>query len=757
MLEEVSVAGVATYAEPQRMAGLRRINFLYGSNGSGKTTISRVIADPAGHSLCALRWRGARPLEALVYNSDFVERNFKADLRGIFTLGEVEVDTLEKIELARAKVVEIEAQIGNLQTALGAEDDSSGKRAERHALRKAFEQQCWSVKGNYDSTFREAFKGSRNSAANFCDKMLEESKDNHAAVHPFDDLKGRARTVFAEGVARLPLVPTVDGQRLLDMELEPLLQKQVVGKEQIDIGALIRRLGNSDWVRQGLPYVEGPQAPCPFCQKPLEKELLDKLNAFFDESYLADIAELARVEETYRTFAEAVLETLDSVLAMGSPHVDVEALRPWCDQVRTLVTLNTRALERKRSAPSVPVTLEPLAEPLGAVIGAIDKANGEIRKHNTLVDNLGAERKNLTGQIWKFVTEEAKAVIEKFKNDKANIDRAIAGISSSIDTKTQSLIAAKAVLADLEKKVTSVQPTVNEINATLASFGFVSFKLATAGEQDESYAIIRADGSDARKTLSEGERSFVTFLYFYHLIRGSNSASGVNADRIVVFDDPVSSLDSDVLFIISTLIKRVLAEAVDGNGRVKQVFVLTHNIYFHKEVSFDPKRSQGDCRAHETFWVVRKVGTRTLVEGHPRNPIRTSYELLWAEVKNPQRSHVTIQNVLRRILEHYFTILGNMDKDAVVAKFEGRDQQICASLFSWINDGSHNFSDDLYVVADEATVGRYLSVFKRIFEETQHGAHYQMMMGPEDSGAALDEDPAAVGAGAGEAGRGARP
>lgn len=132
-------------------------------------------------------------------------------------------------------------------------------------MRKAFEQQCWSVKGNYDSTFREAFKGSRNSAANFCDKMLEESKDNHAAVHPFDDLKGRARTVFAEGVARLPLVPTVDGQRLLDMELEPLLQKQVVGKEQIDIGALIRRLGNSDWVRQGLPYVEGPQAPCPFC------------------------------------------------------------------------------------------------------------------------------------------------------------------------------------------------------------------------------------------------------------------------------------------------------------------------------------------------------------------------------------------------------------------------------------------------------------------------------------------------------------
>ncbi len=40
----------------------------------------------------------------------------------------------------------------------------------------------------------------------------------------------------------------------------------------------------------------------------------------------------------------------------------------------------------------------------------------------------------------------------------------------------------------------------------------------------------------------------------------------------------------------------------------------------------------------------------------------------------------TIQNVLRRILEHYFTILGNMDKERSHREFEGRDQQMCATL-----------------------------------------------------------------------------
>lgn len=747
MLEEVSIAKVATYGDqPQRLDRLRQINFLFGTNGSGKTTISRVIADPNSHATCAVNWRGARPLETLVYNSDFVDRNFTPQLRGIFTLGKVEADSLQKIEEARAKVADIETQIGNLKTTLGAPDHSSGKRAELRDLRNAFEEQCWKIKTEHDPHFQVAFAGLRNSRTKFCDKVLEETEGNQAAVHLVDDLKARARTVFAEGVARLATVPTMDGQDLLDIEQEPVLAKKVVGKEDIDIGALIRRLGNSDWVRQGLRYAEGPDSPCPFCQKPLDEELLAKLNAFFDETYLADIAAIARAEEAYRTFADATLATVDAALASGSPHIDVEKLRPLCDRLRTLITLNKGHIERKRKEPSTPVKLEPLAEPLAVVTAIIEQANREIAKHNALVDNLAAERKTLTAEIWKCLTDEKKDIIGQYTSAKSNLDKAIAGISTGIDTKTQALTAAQATLADLEKQVTSVQPTVTEINATLASFGFTSFRLATAGDKQQFYAIVRGDGSDARETLSEGERSFITFLYFYHLIRGSTSASGVNVDRIVVFDDPVSSLDSDVLFIVSALIKRVLAEAVGGNGRVKQVFVLTHNIYFHKEVSFDPKRQQGERRTHETFWVIRKAGNATIIERHEKNPIRTSYELLWAEVRNPNRSNLTIQNVLRRILEHYFTILGNMDKDAVIAMFEGRDQQICASLFSWINDGSHNFADDLYVAADDTTVGRYLAVFKQIFRSTNHGAHYEMMMGPEEVPSMPNGEPAAVAA-----------
>ena len=114
------------------------------------------------------------------------------------------------------------------------------------------------------------------------------------------------------------------------------------------------------------------------------------------------------------------------------------------------------------------------------------------------------------------------------------------GLTAGIAAKDGQLIIATAELRELEKNVTSVQPTVSAINALLASFGFSGFRLRTAGERDHLYEIVHDDGGNAAATLSEGEKSFVCFLYFYHLLRGSVSESDVTSDRIVVFDDPVS-------------------------------------------------------------------------------------------------------------------------------------------------------------------------------------------------------------------------
>ena len=165
---------------------------------------------------------------------------------------------------------------------------------------------------------------------------------------------------------------------------------------------------------------------------------------------------------------------------------------------------------------------------------------------------------------------------------------------------------------------------MNEINSLLAGFGFRSFSLAVS-PCGKLYTLRRPDGTDAKDTLSEGEKSFITFLYFYHLLKGSASESGVTTDRVVVFDDPVSSLDSDILFIVGSLIRGLFKEVHAKKGQIKQIFVFTHNVYFHKEVTFNPK-SKYCGKKDETFWTIRKTADRSKVQKHDSNPIKTSYE-----------------------------------------------------------------------------------------------------------------------------------
>src|SRR5690606_25986960 len=128
-------------------------------------------------------------------------------------------------------------------------------------------------------------------------------------------------------------------------------------------------------------------------------------------------------------------------------------------------------------------------------------------------------------------------------------------------------------------------------------------------------------------------------------------------------------------------------------------------------------------------WVVRKKDSHSKLEKSTTNPISTSYDLLWSEVRRSDRSNMTIQNTLRRILENYFKILGGIDLHALCEKFDGQERIICKSLVSWINDGSHFAHDDLYVAPDGAEVEAYLKVFEEIFKRSDHYAHYKMMMG----------------------------
>jgi wobble nucleotide-excising tRNase len=608
----------------------------------------------------------------------------------------------------------------------GGEDGNGGKKGELAALEASLKDKCWAQKQKHDAKLQGGFEGFRKSMERFKSKVLEEHACNSATLITLTELETKAESIFGPTPTTEALIPAVEINKLLAYETNSILKKRVIGKEDVDIAAMIKKLGNSDWVREGRAFYDVNEGACPFCQKSTSEAFAQSLNAYFDETFLTDSKAIDSLATNYAAEGALIQQKLASFIASPSKFLDVERLKAEKELLDTKIALNNQRLAGKKKEASQVVELESLRNVSTAIKSLIDTANTQVAEHNKMVTNLATERTNLTAQVWKFVLEELKTDLATFKTAKDGLDKAITSITTQITVATAEKTKKVAEIRELEKQTTSIQPTIDGINTLLSSFGFQGFKLAKAANGN-AYKLVRLDGSDAKATLSEGEKTFVTFLYFYHLLKGSEFETGMTTDRIVVFDDPVSSLDSDILFIVGSLIKGLFDEVRAGAGHIKQIFVLTHNVYFYKEVTYNSKRKDVAMN-EETFWIVRKPGLISKLDKHPTNPIKTSYELLWAEVRKPERSNLAIQNTLRRILENYFKILGGIEFDDLCALFDGKEKLICKSLCSWVHDGSHYAHDDLYVSIDDSMVDSYLKVFRAIFDKSDHSAHYKMMM-----------------------------
>ncbi|HPF41687.1 MAG TPA: AAA family ATPase [Phycisphaerae bacterium] len=741
MIESIEIADIATYGpQPQSLGELRKINYVFGANGSGKTTISRIIADPAFGPKCQCKMRTGSQTEAVVLNRDFVQRNF-GELRGVFTLGEEQKDTLERIDEAKRQLDKDLATLAANKKTLSGEDGTCGKKGELKTLEKDFQEKCWAVKSKYDSRFTEVFRGVRGSAMSFKDRILKEAETNTAELQDLSNLEMRAKSVYGGEPKKVGTVATLDAGSLLSYESHPVLKKAVIGTADAAVAEVITQLSNSDWVRQGLEFASTFPGVCPFCQQRISEGIISSLNSYFDAAFEEDTKEIHKLLTTYGSHSADLAKPLRIITSSANPFLNRDSIEVQKDILQQRLEANLRQLKLKKEKPSQPIGLSPLRDVISKINALVADANRKTTEHNRMLDNLALEQQKLANEVWRFVLEELDVDLSHFLKNRSSLDKAISGLSDSIDKVEARIRERNAEIQSLERQSTSVRPTVDAINALLKKFGFDGFNLSLT-DDERYYRLVRPNGEIATETLSEGEKTFVVFLYFYYLLRGSTAQSGMTTDRVAVFDDPVSSLDSDVLFIVSSLIREVCANVRAGLGHVKQVFVLTHNVYFHKEVTYDSARQPDSVRSDESFWIVRKRERFSNIKRQNHNPIKTSYELLWSEIRVPDNTTTGIENTLRRILEHYFTILGSVKNDEICNKFDGQDKLLCNSLFSWVNAGSHSVFDDAHMSPGDTSPENYLRVFKSIFHKMGHIAHYQMMMGETDDAAEETEAPA---------------
>lgn len=738
MIKSILMKNCATYSEEGvKIDNCNKINIFYGPNGSGKSTIGNYLSnkDCDLYDSCNIEWEnvGDDNAEIFVYNKKFKTEHFDEDIAGIFTIGKENIEDIRIIEKLKDDRIKISEKYNKELKHL------ENTTAELNEIQRVLSDVLWkNVYKKNSEDFKELFEGLRGSKDKLKEEIISKYKKIEESSESRENLLKRKNIIFKENISKCQSIILPEDKLITtikEIETDNVWKRIIVGNEDLPIANLIKELNNSDWINQGRKYIKDNNI-CPFCQQEsLLPDVKRQIEEFFDGEYSRNIEYIIEKTSDYKEALETLINSFENIkkqLMMYSVcEIDKELFSTRIEALRLKCNNNIDKMEKKQREAHTIFAIEESSSILQEIMELLNNANKKIIEYNNIVDNIKEEQEKIKDEIWDYLLTEQSALIKKYLTDIANIEKRKNNLERKTNEYKEQIKKIDNDLMNKTKSLNSVQPTIDEINNILKNFGFTNFKIAQSPDKDNYYQIQRKDGSLASSTLSEGEETFITFLYFMQLLKGSLNEEGIPSRKIVVLDDPVSSLDSSIMYVANSMIQDLIKEIKDSSSEIEQLFIFTHNIYFHKEVSFIGKTRNPLNYVH--YWVMSKDDNITYIRSFEReNPIKSSYELLWNELKyTTNMSSITIQNIMRRILENYFGILGRKIDETIGDTFTSdEDKIIFDSFIKWINDGSHSIMDDMYIVNDEL-VPKYMQVFKTIFEKMGHIAHYNMMMKKE--------------------------
>lgn len=749
------------------------INFFFGNNGTGKTTIARAIRNNDGITYA----NGCRreDYNVLVFNQDYIDANFQNYhyLKGVFTVNEVNIKIQEQID-------ELNTQLINARKALNeASQNKKNYEEEKEALRKALNLQCWRSTEKLRETFKATQEGKKRA-----DVFVQELLKHTGKEYKLDELKRMYDSIYsleAKKYEKFFVINDISAFDELSIELFgiDILGLSVVNTSTTPFASFLREVGSTEWVRQGhKAYHDKSGNCCPYCSQKLPNDFEEMLKESFDNQYQKNIACLKELLVNYQQKSDALLAQLSNIPKNIYPEVE-PYLKDYNEKVnllRATFTSNIGVIKSKLSEPSMICALDETWIILKDIIKIVETINGMIDANNEIVAAKEQKKSECTQMVFDFLAYYLKDAFITYKKEDTRLESIIQKTKYDIKEQNNIIEDLKNRIRVLNFKTVETETAMNNINGILRDTGFAGFEVRPKRAQivttdgivetavmspAVNYEVVRTDTGQVATDLSEGEKNFLAFLYYQQNVFGTDSPDGDIKNKIIVIDDPVSSMDSGALFIVSALVRKMIEicrNNVYGNNRtvsgsfIKQIFVLTHNVYFHREVTY---AFENDWEA-VAFFHVRKIENRSYVQlcvqqdpNAPsvtinRNPVKNSYWALWEEYKEV-KTCIPLISVIRRILEYYFlqltgygggllreTILEMNRNRFIVVDDNGKEDttkyDMASAMLSYLYVNTAGFNDGIYYVDDGMDIEMCRETFKQIFECMGQEQHYDMMM-----------------------------
>lgn len=740
-----------------KQAHFGKRTIIYGHNGSGKSTVAELFLALSERETDAsslecperLSWEdenknkvsvgGAKPLpqNISVFTRKWVESNLRQFLDGdsaeaVVTLDKAAGDALEKEHELTKELGDLAANLKNQQDPLNSAE--TGLKNILRDIQKDIVSELQKIDPRY-------------SPHKYNVKKIEKDLRNFSGEEtPPEDYRLLLKRLRGPRLQSLHFPkPSSSRTEQSAIDIHRILM------ETPDRVALAELEGHSkaqSWVESGLKLHEAG-AECLFCRGTVTSERWKALTKHFDDSW-------QKIRQDAQRQHELVSEEISNLSRWpeGLPtreQLTVDQREHFVDALERLkVEIETRilalesiaaALKMKQSNPSQEIDLEgELASIPGLntsdLQSIFEAHNKEVRDHEELA------------QGWK--EQLLEHIYAKHFKSYSHQAKSRDGYESEVDRLKAEISRVRAELTKVQSRRFTTREVAEQLTNDLARvFGKNHLRIEMA-DDGKAYKCYR--GALPATNLSEGEQMTLALLYFFRKLRAECSrektADGA-LNRIVVVDDPSSSLDRESLFLTHGFL-------LDNLARFEQWLVLTHDFELlklflksHKNKISDSKKKirEGDTR-EESFPKVSCLELRgATIDGqretkcfrlsdHLTND-GSEYKYLFdivvraadGPVDNPYLP--LMPNAVRRLLEIFLgfkrpQILQFLNQlDNVIKSDRDRFGEFRA-LYDFMNRYSHGNPDEDSATLDFVSIHRTINLalgFMKKIDET----HYECM------------------------------
>lgn len=624
----------------------RQINILYGRNYSGKTTLSRIlkaiengkISNKYENPVFTVKFSDNSEItqdvltghrkQIRVFNDDFIRDNLK------FIINPEE--SIESFAILGDSNNVIEDEIRAIELELGSSEE--GKETALYLKLKQENNNYSTAKTNHqtiknqlDSKLNakatDRNQGIRYKSEKFGDQNYSRPKLDYdirtvseATFIPISDTK---KVEFEKLITEKtnnpvqPLTAFISNISIFSNETEILVQQKVGISDKIQ--ELVKDAILNKWVKEGKALHKEKRTNCAFCGNVISDIRWVELEKHFDEE--SEKLEMEINELISKIDSEAIaLRTAfkpNKSNFYSKYHKSIDRLSILYEAFLSkynneIEGLKEQLIERKDDIinPKVYKPVNDYSKRLNWIFLIYEKLRLDANEYSKslLTDQSKAKESLRLREVFDFIntikySEEIK-VIEDLnqKEEDAKTKREI--IVNSIEDKKQLIDSKKRELKDETKGADKV----NEYLNNFFGYGFLSlqpFEISGLGNDTTKkyrFEVIR----DEKKAyhLSEGECSLIAFCYFMAKL---NDAETKGSKPIIWIDDPISSLDSNHIFFVYSLINTEIVE----KAIFEQFFVSTHNLDFLKYLKRLPG-ANNDIRKNENkrkyqFFVVQRI------------------------------------------------------------------------------------------------------------------------------------------------------